>query len=68
MKHESDTTVTELVQIPLKVSFEEFLAQHNSTFLPTLLAQPGIISVRTGTELIVLAFTFSAKQCPTRPI
>lgn len=42
------TPVAELVQIPLAITFEEFMIEFNSNLLPTLLSQPGIISVRTG--------------------
>ncbi|KAH7051152.1 hypothetical protein B0J12DRAFT_78772 [Macrophomina phaseolina] len=43
--------VAELVEIPLAVPFDEFLRRHNSAFLPVLLKQPGIISVKTGEKL-----------------
>jgi hypothetical protein len=40
--------IAELVEIPLRVSFDDFFEEFNSNFLPTLLKQEGIISVATG--------------------
>lgn len=40
--------VAELVEVPLAVPFDAFLSEHNSVFLPVLLRQPGIVSVKTG--------------------
>ncbi|KAK3115296.1 hypothetical protein LTR53_005519 [Teratosphaeriaceae sp. CCFEE 6253] len=40
--------VTELVEMSLLVPLEDFLPTFTTTFLPVLLAAPGILSVRTG--------------------
>lgn len=44
----ASAVVAELVEIPLAVPFGKFVREHNSAFLPVLLKQPGIISVKTG--------------------
>ncbi|KAH9215625.1 hypothetical protein DL95DRAFT_500173 [Leptodontidium sp. 2 PMI_412] len=43
--------VTEVVEIPLSVPFAEFLHIFQLQLLPVLLAEPGVISVRTGTKI-----------------
>lgn len=43
--------VTEVVEIPLSVPFAEFLHIFQLQLLPVLLAEPGVISVRTGEQL-----------------
>lgn len=43
-----DGPVTELVEIPLCVPFEDFLSIFTRQLEPVLLAQPGIISILTG--------------------
>lgn len=43
-----DGPVTELVEIPLCVPFEDFLSIFTQKLEPVLLTQPGIISVLTG--------------------
>jgi len=43
--------VTELVEIPLRVPFEEFLNVFAAELEPVLLAQPGIISILTGMKI-----------------
>lgn len=45
----TDEPVTELVEIPLCVSFDDFLSTFIQQLEPVLLAQPGIISILTGT-------------------
>ena len=40
--------VTEVVEIPLGVPFAEFLRIFQLALLPVLLAEPGVLSVRTG--------------------
>ncbi|KAF4304142.1 hypothetical protein GTA08_BOTSDO08029 [Botryosphaeria dothidea] len=47
----ASAVVAELVEIPLAVPFGKFVREHNSAFLPVLLKQPGIISVKTGKKL-----------------
>lgn len=44
----ASAVVAELVEIPLAIPFDKFVQEHNSAFLPVLLKQPGIISVKTG--------------------
>ncbi|PVH76616.1 hypothetical protein DL98DRAFT_592068 [Cadophora sp. DSE1049] len=44
----SSGIVTEVVEIPLDVPFPEFLPIFQLELLPVLLAEPGVLSVRTG--------------------
>lgn len=45
---QTSNSVTEVVEIPLDVPFAEFLQIFQLELLPVLLAEPGVLSVRTG--------------------
>ncbi|KAH7419743.1 hypothetical protein BKA64DRAFT_24489 [Cadophora sp. MPI-SDFR-AT-0126] len=48
---QSSEIVTEIVEIPLDVPFADFLRVFQLELLPVLLAEPGVLSVRTGVKI-----------------
>ena len=48
MANDTDSVITELVQIPLRVPYKDFIDVFVPELEPILLSQPGLISVMTG--------------------